>query len=400
MKLNVIDLFAGCGGLMDGFLQSGKFKTLAAVDWEAAPVNTLMRRMEQKWKYDVAEKRVFHFDIQRTHELLFGFDDPHYGTGKGLVELVGDNEVDLVIGGPPCQAYSIAGRVQDEFGMQNDYRNYLFESYLKVVDCFKPKAFVFENVEGILSAKPGGIPIIDRIRVAFNEVGYDIVEDLRKTSLLDTSYFGIPQRRKRVILFAVKKDRKGKSVIDEFYSSIEEYKTPLPTTSKLAFEGLPKLYPSKDDDLKKNSHFIKLNGSSEALNHQPRFHNKRDIEIFGLIAEDIQAGTNKYETVKSLIDLYKEKTGKSSKFHKYHVIREDKPSNTIPAHLHKDGLRHIHPDPKQARSITVREAARLQSFDDDFEFLGGRGDQYKMVGNAVPPKFAKLIAEVIFKILS
>ena len=110
------------------------------------------------------------------------------------------------------------------------------------------------------------------------------------------------------------------------------------------------------------------------------------------------SGEEKYISSKALIKLYKEKTGKSSKFHKYHVIREDKPSNTIPAHLYKDGLRHIHPDPNQARSITVREAARIQSFEDDFEFLGSKGDQYKMIGNAVPPNFSKLIAETIFKL--
>ena len=92
--------------------------------------------------------------------------------------------------------------------------------------------------------------------------------------------------------------------------------------------------------------------------------------------------------------------GKDSKFHKYHVIREDKPSNTIPAHLYKDGLRHIHPDPNQARTITVREAGRIQTFDDDFEFLGSRGDQYKMIGNAVPPLFSKIIAETIVLIFS
>jgi DNA (cytosine-5)-methyltransferase 1 len=399
MKLNVIDLFAGCGGLIDGFLQSGKFKTLAAVDWEIAPIKTLTRRMEHKWKYDASEKRVFHFDIQRTHELLFGFDDPYYGMGKGLVELVGDNKVDLVIGGPPCQAYSMAGRVQDEFGMQNDYRNYLFESYIKIVDYFKPSAFVFENVEGILSAKPGGIPIVDRIKEAFNKVGYEIIQDLRRNTLLDTSFYDVPQRRKRVILFAIKKGWKNKLAINNFYSSMDAAKKTLPTTAKLAFEGLPKIYPLKSTNLKRNSHSIQLNGSQEVLNHQPRFHNKRDVEIFRLIAEDIRMGINKYGTVQSLIDLYKEKTGKISKFHKYHVIREDKPSNTIPAHIHKDGLRHIHPDPLQARTITVREAARLQTFDDDFEFFGGKGDQYKMVGNAVPPKFSKLIAEKIWEII-
>ena len=94
-------------------------------------------------------------------------------------------------------------------------------------------------------------------------------------------------------------------------------------------------------------------------------------------------------------DLYTKKTGKTSSVHKYNVLEWDKPSNTIVAHLYKDGLRHIHPDYKQARSITVREAARLQTFDDDFEFLGSQGDQYKMIGNAVPPLFAKVIAQSV-----
>ena len=92
-------------------------------------------------------------------------------------------------------------------------------------------------------------------------------------------------------------------------------------------------------------------------------------------------------------------TGKHSNIHKYYVLRWDQPSNTIPAHLYKDGMRHIHPDSKQARSITVREAARLQTFDDDFEFLGPTMAQYKMIGNAVPSKFAKIIASALHELL-
>jgi DNA (cytosine-5)-methyltransferase 1 len=121
-------------------------------------------------------------------------------------------------------------------------------------------------------------------------------------------------------------------------------------------------------------------------------HSKRDVDTFVLLTKDIESGQNKYGTVEALKDLYFEITGKRSNIHKYHVLKWNKPSNTIPAHLYKDGLRHIHPDPKQARTITVREAARLQSFEDDFQFLGSLTDQYKMVGNAVPPKFAKAIA--------
>jgi DNA (cytosine-5)-methyltransferase 1 len=118
----------------------------------------------------------------------------------------------------------------------------------------------------------------------------------------------------------------------------------------------------------------------------------RDIEIFRELATDLSRKDKKYRTVEDLKRLYTEKTGKLSNVHKYYVLEPDKPSNTIVAHLHKDGLRHIHPDPAQARSITVREAARLQSFPDDFTFLGSMGDQYKMIGNAVPPTMARNIA--------
>lgn len=398
MKINVIDLFAGCGGLTDGFLQTGKYNTLAAVDWEFPTVATLKNRLENKWKYDLNKNNIIHFDIQRTEELIKGFNDSVYGSSVGLDELVGTNQVDLIVGGPPCQAYSIAGRVRDENGMQDDYRNFLFESYVKLVNHFQPKAFVFENVEGILSAKPGGISIVKRIKKAFNEIGYEITDNLRGNALFDTSFYNVPQKRKRVIIFGVPKNKESRSKINSFYSMMKSKANSEPLNSKTAFEYLPKIFP--DPKNPKHSHTVKLNGVSLPKNHVPRMHSERDINIFKLLAEDIKSGREMYTSSKALIELYKQKTGKDSNFHKYHVIREDKPSNTIPAHLYKDGLRHIHPDPSQARSITVREAARLQTFDDDFEFLGSKGDQYKMIGNAVPPAFSKIIAETVMELFS
>ena len=149
--INIIDLFSGCGGLTEGFLQTKKFKTLAAVDWELQTVRTLKSRLSNKWGYQSLDKKILHFDIQRTDELINGFDDPVFGKSKGLDQLVGENKVDIIIGGPPCQAYSIAGRVRDKNGMKDDYRNFLFESYVKIVKKYEPKYFVFENVEGMLS---------------------------------------------------------------------------------------------------------------------------------------------------------------------------------------------------------------------------------------------------------
>lgn len=396
MKINVIDLFAGCGGLTDGFLQTQNYKTLAAVDWELPTVLTLENRLKTKWGYNPEKKIVLHFDIQRTQELVSGYDDPVFGKSVGLDKIVGEEKVDLIVGGPPCQAYSIAGRVRDHNGMQDDYRNYLFESYVKIVNHYKPKAFIFENVEGILSAKPGGISIVKRVREAFEEVGYHISQNLREDALFDTSFYGVPQKRKRVIIFGVRQDCNSNDSVAKFYSLMKQDATAEPLTSAVAFRNLPKLLPVFSDG--KVSYQMQSNDLPLVKNHEPRKHNSRDTEIFRLLANDILSGEEKFTSSKALIKLYKERTGKDSKFHKYHVIRKDKPSNTIPAHLYKDGLRHIHPDPDQARSITVREAGRLQSFDDDFEFLGSQGAQYKMIGNAVPPKFSKQIADIISKL--
>ena len=134
-------------------------------------------------------------------------------------------------------------------------------------------------------------------------------------------------------------------------------------------------------------------------NHIPRWHSTRDISIFRKLEKDIEDGCNQYISIEALKKLYEEETGHTSTVHKYYVLRWNEPSNLIPAHLYKDGLRHIHPDSDQARTITVREAARLQTFPDDYVFIGSQMDQYKMIGNAVPPAMSKIIAEVIYELL-
>lgn len=123
------------------------------------------------------------------------------------------------------------------------------------------------------------------------------------------------------------------------------------------------------------------------------------MHIFKELAWDIENKENKYNNIEALKKLYTERTGKESNIHKYNVLKWDKPSNTIPAHLKKDGLRHIHPDYLQARSITVREAARLQTFDDDFEFTGNASADYEMIGNAVPPKFSFKLANALYELI-
>lgn len=392
--LNTIDLFAGCGGLTEGFKKSGKFNLLAAVEWESKPVLTLRNRLESEWKYNDAKHKVIHFDIQRTEELLTGFNDERYGSSVGLDSLVDNKRVDVVIGGPPCQAYSVAGRIRDTNKMQDDYRNFLFESYLKVVSHFKPMACIFENVPGILSSAPGGKLIIERITEAFDEAGYYISSNLKADALFDLSEFGVPQKRKRVIIVAISKlhFENPEKVVEQCYLNLNDLKVKRVATVEDALSNLPKLYPLKSLEKRRSHQLSKDDINTDITDHNPRYHNPRDVSIFRLLAEDIETGTNKYTSSEALQDLYTEKTGKKSSVHKYHVLRRGLPSNTIPAHLYKDGLRHIHPDSNQARSITIREAARLQSFPDDFEFSGSNGDKYKMIGNAVPPIFAEKIA--------
>ncbi len=401
-KIHTLELFAGCGGLMDGFQQEGHFDTLACVEWEKYPAQTLAERLKKKWKHKKADSEVVRFDIQRTQELLDGFDDPEYGVSLGLKKIVGDKSVDVIIGGPPCQAYSLAGRIRDAKGMKDDYRNYLFESYIRIVNYFKPKFFVFENVVGMLSAAPDGTLIVDKIRTAFKDAGYRVVEDF-KNALFDVADFGIPQHRKRVIILGVREDCFAKDdecakILDEFYKlEMPSLKTKIKTVQD-AIGDLPKIYPSEEIVYLEGKKYSHTPITSSVLNHEPRFHSNRDIGIFNLLADDIKSGRNEYVSIDALKALYTKMTGKKSNIHKYYVLRNNEPSNTIPAHLYKDGMRHIHPDPEQARTITVREAARLQTFADDFEFLGPSMAQYKMIGNAVPSEFARLVAKALFNV--
>ena len=404
-KLTFIDLFAGCGGLSEGFLQTGLFEGLAHVEWEMPMVSTLRDRLVTKWDHsqDDALKRVIHFDIQRTKELINGswskeeikkFADTNHESivNKGLKGLIGKQKVDLIIGGPPCQAYSIAGRAQDKNSMKDDYRNYLFESFVKVVDEFKPEVFVFENVPGLLSATPGGKPVTERIYEAFNEVGYEIRKpELLKKSVYTASELGVPQKRNRVIIIGVKKSTKIS--LEELYNELDRLKKKItPKNVQDAIGHLPKFKPLKKQKRvngKNISHELVKEGNVKF--HEARFHNERDVEIF---RNWLKNEMNKSSS-QNKISFYNDLMGKKSNHAKYRNLEWDKPSPTVVAHLYKDGLMFIHPDVNQARSITVKEAALLQSFPDDFEFIGSQGFAFKMIGNAVPPEMAKNIAIAI-----
>ena len=342
-RIRSIDLFAGCGGLMEGFEQSGHYQTVAAVEWEKAPCNNLRERLRTKWHYEDADMRVLRFDIQRTEELFNGWDDPEYGKSDGLDSLVNQTGgIDIIVGGPPCQAYSIAGRVRDEHGMKNDYRNYLFESYLKVVKKYSPKIFVFENVPGILSAQPGERPIIEIIQEQFSENGYYLLLDL-KNAIIDFTEYGVPQNRSRIIILGLNKDffgEESEEILRKFYSDIlPAYKAKQKETVREAIGDLPELYPLENDEKFEGRRISHSLPDPFVPNHVARWQSKRDIEVFRTLTTDIESGRNEYLTTESLKKLYTKVTGRKSNVHKYHVIKWDEPSNLIPAHLYKDGVR-------------------------------------------------------------
>lgn len=406
-KYNVIDLFSGAGGLLEGFMQSGSYNPIASVEWEKAPIETLKHRLVTHYGIEHANESSIWFDMQRIDELFEGFkNDEKFGSSYGL-DYYAEGKTDIIIGGPPCQAYSQAGRTKDKDGMKNDYRNYLFEYYLKTVNRYQPELFVFENVPGMLSAMPDGTPIVELIKNDVESIGYEIVDNIKSHALIDMSEYSVPQNRKRVILVGL---RRGNRTYDEcqqvlvnFYDNIlPKYKGDKVLTVQDAIGDLDKSYPLNEVKMVKNvgkqSHSL-ANEKLISWGHVTRFQNDRDIKIFGILAEDIDSGRNELQNAEKLNEIYNQATGGNSKVHKYHVLRKNQPSTTITAHLHKDGLRFIHPDPEQKRTITVREAARLQSFPDDFEFISTRGNNYKMIGNAVPPEFARRLSLAINELL-
>lgn len=398
-KLNNIELFAGAGGLLDGFEKTGKYNLLGAVEWQKPQVRTLIHRLKKKYNDNNATMKVLNFDIQRTAELIHGWEnDIKFDSGVGLDSLVGGHSVDVISGGPPCQAYSLAGRIRDSNGMKDDYRNFLFEAYIEIVNHYRPKIIVFENVEGILSAIPTGEKITDLIRKGFNDIGYEIINDLRKNALLDLSQFGVPQKRKRVIIIGIRKDNPKtnyQNILLHFYNNLlTNEKVGRIQTVRDSIGDLPPIYPL-NNPIKNQAY----ENTSDINGHHARFHNSRDQEIFFELALDIEEDTNIYSDARDLINLYYKRTGKKTNVHKYHVLKWNEPSNTIPAHLKKDGLRHIHPDPNQRRSLTVREAARIQTFDDDFDFNESTSANFEMIGNAVPPLFAFKLGNLIPKLI-
>lgn len=392
-KYTFIDLFAGCGGLSEGFYRLG-FRALAHVEINHWACETLRRRMRY-YGYKNVDKEVIEHDITASDII------------EKIEEAVGGRNVDIIIGGPPCQAYSTAGRVRDAQGMATDPRNYLFESYVKILEHYSPKFFVFENVTGLLSAKVDGSSIFPRIIQALGH-NYDVISD-PAILVHNTADYGVPQIRKRVIIMGVRKDINKISVEDLYNEVIKTHWSPDTSEEerlrkkkfvdvKQAIGDLPSVEPGCDastDDFYYpcNNDFLKRIGKKgihPLRDHIARNHNALDRERFTVMIHNHWT----FGQLRREMPQYEHEHARL--FDNSYVVQWwDLPSKTILAHIHKDGFQFIHPDEKQARSFTVREAARIQSFPDDFEFAGSRGEKYKQIGNAVPPLFAEALAKSV-----
>lgn len=391
-----VDLFAGCGGLSEGFLQLG-LKGLCHVDIDVKACETLSNRL----KYYGEES-------SQIKEKVLNYDLTNHNNIDKIIKLLDGKEVDILLGGPPCQAFSSVGRAQDPNSMKNDKRNYLYKHYIECLRRIKPKIFIFENVTGLLTSKPNGYRIFPEIIKEFKKNGYDVYDD-EKELVLNSVNYGVPQLRKRVILIGIKKELNIKS--KDIYNLIEKtHYTPGEENKKLskfitveeAISDLPRLFPGEGKEeipFKSNSNndYIKImrqNNKDKLFNHVARKHNEKDRERYKLLSKNNWL-------LKDLVDSRPDLVNYDPNLfiNKYKVQRFDKPSLTILAHLSKDGNLFIHPDHKQERTFTVREAARIQSFPDDFQFIGARTNQYKQVGNAVPPLMSKAIAKAVKKVL-
>ncbi len=407
-SMTYIDLFAGASGLSEGFVREG-YKPIAHVEMDENASDTIRTRLafhylKSKRKEDIYFRylkkeisrdtlwknlpeqelaSVINAEISnKTISGIFNQIDDQLGTKK---------KVDLIIGGPPCQAYSLVGRSRDPNGMKGDKRNYLFRYYGEFLKRYRPEYFVFENVLGLLTA--GNRVYLNQMLKLFEELGYSVAEP----TVLNAEDYGVLQKRRRVIIIG----RKGKGKFEFPY--LKPDTNNWQTKRDLLFD-LPKLIPGEARDVtsytKPVNEYLKNYGIRNGINfvtqHITRDHNSRDLEIYSLAIDKWlnEKSRLKYTEIPKRLQTHKN-TG--AFLDRYKVVDPGGLSHTVVAHIAKDGHYYIYPDPNQVRSISVREAARLQSFPDDFYFEGGRTAAFKQIGNAVPPLMARAIAKSIRK---
>jgi DNA (cytosine-5)-methyltransferase 1 len=407
-KLNYIDLFAGAGGLSEGFIRE-KFEPIAHVEMSAEASDTLRTRVafhhfqEKKklnqyyayLKQDITRNELWNSIPQELLESVINEEitDKSIENIFAKIDLQLDSKkVDVIIGGPPCQAYSLVGRSRDPNRMKGDKRNFLFRYYAQFLIRYKPKFFVFENVLGLLTA--GNAKYLNEMLELFSEIGYSA-----DFQVLNAEEYGVLQKRRRVIIIG----RKGKAKFA--FPKLETMENSWQTKKDLFFD-LPSLTPGQEMQIAKytkkiNEYLQKTetrNGIDYTTQHITRNHNDRDLEIYSLAIDKWinERQRLKYNDIPKQLQTHKNTI---AFLDRYKVVDPTGHSHTVVAHISKDGHYYIYPDKKQVRSISVREAARIQSFPDDYFFEGGRTAAFKQIGNAVPPLMAEKIATSIKQLL-
>ena len=405
-SFSFIDLFAGAGGLSEGFTQAG-FEPITHVEMDPWACNTLKTRACFNWLKDNNKLDLYYdyvcgkmardefYALVPTEvidsvicETMSDETMPSiFEKTDAMMKKKGVQKVDLIIGGPPCQAYSIVGRSRKD--MTNDPRNQLYKLYCQVLAYYQPEMFVFENVPGLLTAGNG--EYLKDIISRFAKLGYDL-----ESRIINASDYRVLQNRKRIILVGWKKG--------------SEHYYPLQQSCTLGFSvndilsDLPAIEPGgysceyRDGQM---SEYLRQTGirqnGDRLLQHQARNNREQDREIYRYAIRAWNNGHSrlKYAELPERLITHKNTVDFQDRFK---VVASDRPTcHTMVAHICKDGHYYIHPDLEQARSISVREAARIQSFPDSFFFEGGRTAAFRQIGNAVPPLLAKEIAVGILK---
>ena len=358
-KYNVIDLFCGCGGFSKGFQQAGYNVRFGIDMWKDATVT---------YQYNFPETIVMNEDIMNV-------------TGKDILNKTGlkPSEVDVIIGGPPCQGFSLSGK-----RMIDDERNKLYKYFVELVNELQPKVFVMENVPGLVRLFKG--QVAEQVLEDFGNVGYDV-----QMKILSADNYGVPQQRKRVFFVGVnKKICKGQSIYN-YPEPIRGNGTKIPAWNckdaigdldfvpddKSMGEDIPYQIPAQCEYQEQMRE-----GSNSVLNHSITLHNARTKEIIAMVPD----GGNYKNLPQELWSTRKVNIA-------WTRMDSKKPCFTIDTgHNH-----HFHY--KENRVPTVRESARIQSFPDNFKFIGIKTSQLKQVGNAVPPLLAKAIGDSIKTVL-
>lgn len=407
-KLTFIDLFAGAGGLSEGFIRAG-FEPIAHVEMNKDACDTLRTRAVYHWHKQNGTENIYYEYLKSENKNKEEFWNSAPESIKNSVinkeiseetleeifekiDLLNEQKsVDVVIGGPPCQAYSIAGRARDPKGMKEDPRNHLYKHYVKFLERYRPKMFVFENVPGILSANNG--EFLKKIFDAVREIGYEL--EIPPKKYLNSKNFNVLQDRKRVIIIGWKKE------LNLEYPKFEENET----NFKIWKDLFSDLKPLQNGEgtlncmkyHKEKSEYLNVTGIRNGLEfvtqHIVRPNNENDLKIYRIAVDEWDKGKRlNYATLPPNLIKHNNTNSFTNRFQ---VVNGNGISHTVVAHIAMDGHYYIHPDKNQNRSISVREAARIQSFPDDFYFEGSRTAAFKQIGNAVPVLMGQRIAEKI-----